>query len=272
MLRPRPRRGRISVRFVERIQNSFRVLGLSTLKQLPWVTVVAFTGNRARIGGDTDRRVVVAVLIRRDVPLATYKHPDLLPYITKERPKRLAAAFTLVRAWVQAGAPSKIERLDSFEHWANTVAAMIKWAGGGDVRELVRDDVGTESDGDEYTLLATIHDWLTAKERRDFTVKELTDDRRAVCHERAEDVVLGKEPVLHQELRAAVEVFAGFTDKGEARPTRTTRARGVNLGPLRTLRPMSISPPSEWRSTWRPRRPSRAHAYVDDRRSSARPG
>jgi hypothetical protein len=108
--------------------------------------------------------------------------------------------------------------------------------------------------------------------RRDFTVKELTDDRRAVCHERAEDVVLGKEPVLHQELRAAVEVFAGFTDKGEARPTRTTRARGVNLGPLRTLRPMSISPPSEWRSTWRPRRPSRAHAYVDDRRSSARPG
>jgi len=189
-------------------QNGFRVLGLTQLKSLPWGTIIVFTANRARVGGDTDRRVVVAVLVRPDVPRETFTHADLLQYIATARPRLLAAAFTLVRAWVQAKAPCNVKRLDTFEHWGQSVAAMIKWAGGGDVRALVRDEVGTETDGDEYVLLVGMHTWMTATGKRDFTVKELIDD------------LFGKQTVLgdaFEELRAVVGGIAGFDGKGEGR-------------------------------------------------------
>ncbi len=187
--------------------NSFRVLGLTQLKTLPWGATVIYTGNRARVGGDTDRRAAVSTLIRPDTSPGSYTHADLLGYIQSERPRLLAAAFTLIRAWVQAGSPAAgVRRLDSFEHWAATVAGMIKWAGGGDVRELVRDVVGTDTDEEEFVLLRGIHVWQTAGGRCDFTVNELVADVFA-------------SPLLtpaYGELRTTIEALAAV-GHGETR-------------------------------------------------------
>ena len=163
--------------------NSFRVLGQSTLKRLPWNATVAFTANRVRVGGDTDRRAAISQLIRPDVPRECYAHEDLLSYVREERPRLLSAAFTLIRAWIEAGKPREsVRRLDSFEHWGWTVASMIRWAGGGDVRELVRDVEGTDTDGKEFALLAGLHKWLTARCQIEVTAKALADDVLAPGH------------------------------------------------------------------------------------------
>jgi hypothetical protein len=85
---------------------------------------------------------------------------------------------------------------------------MVKWAGGGDVRALVREEVGTDKDGDEYALLVGLHDWLAANGKRDFTVKELVTD------------LFGKENLLSDafdELRSVVGEIAGFDGKGADR-------------------------------------------------------
>ncbi len=183
----------------------FRMLGLTQLKHLPWNTTVAFTANRARIGGDTDRRAVVSTLVRPDVPRDTYTH-DLPSFVGEQRGRLLAAAFTLVRAWILADKPkAAIRRLDSFEHWGQTVAAMIRWAGGGDVRELVRDVEGTDEDGQELSLLRGLHGWLQKRGVPDVTVSALV-----------KDVFAGQDETL-DELRGAIEGIAGFVGKGDGR-------------------------------------------------------
>ena len=188
-------------------RNSFRVLGRTELKSLPWMAVVAFTANRVRIGGDSDRRVVLSTLIRRDAPIA-HKHEELIAHIERERPRLLAAAFTLIRAWILAGSDrAEIRRLDSFERWAWTVASMIRWAGGGDVRELVRDTVGTDRDVDEATFLEELHRYLAVNSKPDVTVAQLMAD------------VFGPGRRRHDfgSLREAIEALTEFAVKDEGR-------------------------------------------------------
>jgi hypothetical protein len=204
--------------------NSFRVLGQSTLKRLPWMATVAFTANKARIGADTERRAATSQLIRPDVPREIYAHEDLLSYVRQERPRLLAAAFTLVRAWIQAGKPREsVRRLDSFEHWGWTVASMIRWAGGGDVRELVHDVAETDNDGSEYLLLAGLHEWLTVRSERSTTAKALVEDVCAPGHREQ-----------FGELREAIEGIA-LEGKGE-RQTLNVKRFGNRLKAMANLR------------------------------------
>jgi hypothetical protein len=204
--------------------NSFRVLGQSTLKRLPWNATVAFTANRARVGGDSDRRAAVSQLIRPDVPRECYAHEDLLSYVREERPRLLAAAFTLVRAWIEAGKPREsVRRLDSFEQWGWTVASMIRWAGGGDVRELVRDVEGTDTDGGEFALLSGLHEWLTARCQRSTTAKAVVDDVFAP----------GRQEQFG-ELREAIESLA-IEGKGE-RQTLNVKRLAKRLQGMANLR------------------------------------
>jgi len=183
--------------------NSFRVLGRSELKPLPWGGTVCFTANRARIGDDSDRRIVHSQLIRRAEEVV-YQHEHLLAYVLAERPRLLAAAFTLVRGWILAESPrAEIRRLDSFEAWGWTVPSMIRWAGGGDVRELVRDIAGTERDELEGSLLEELHRYLQRSGRSDVTVADLV----------TEVYRPGRDGDL-DALRDAMESVGGFA-KGE---------------------------------------------------------
>jgi hypothetical protein len=186
--------------------NGFRILGRSELKRLPWNAIVIFTANRARIGGDSDRRVVQATMIRREETIE-YRHPELITYIMAERGRLLAAAFTLIRAWIQAGSPrAGVQRLDSFERWAQTVASMIKWAGGPDVRTLVRDDVGTDRDELEGAFLEKLYVYLNIKGKKDVTVNDLVADVFAL-----------PAPPDFNVLRELMEQIGGFVGKGAER-------------------------------------------------------
>lgn len=146
-------------------KDSFRVLGLSQLKILDWRTIVAFTCKRAKMSGDADRRFVVCAMQRPDEKPAAYKIPDLETHILEHRPALLAAAYTLARAWIHAKRPSRVRRVDSFEPWSQTIAAMIRWAGGGDVTACIHDGHdGSDSDDDdvqnEETFLGCLHGFI----------------------------------------------------------------------------------------------------------------
>lgn len=203
-------------------RNGFRILGRSELKQLPWGGTVCFTANRARIGGDSDRRIVQATLIRRAETI-TYVHEDLIAYVHKERHRLLAAAFTLARAWIQGGAErADIRRLDSFERWAWTAASMIRWAGGGDVRELVRDTVGSDRDELEGQLLQELFRYLEVRCKRDVSAQELVADVFAPGRDEFE------------ALKEAIEGVGGFEGRGDNRKLDVTRF-GKRLGRMKDL-------------------------------------
>ncbi len=188
--------------------NGFRILGRSELKRLPWGATVCFTANRPRVGGDSDRRIVQSIMIRRDEPIE-YRHAELLSYIQADRTRLLVAALTLVRAWVVAGKPREnIRRLDSFEEWGWTVPAIIKWAGGPDVRELVRDLAGTDRDELEGRLLEDLYEYLRSTGKQDVTVKTL------VCEVFATVFTTDNE---FAELRESMEGVGGIQTKSGQR-------------------------------------------------------
>jgi len=157
-------------------ETSFRVLGKTETRSLPWTTTIVFTSNRARVDGDTDRRCLAAELTRREEEVSEFAHPDLLAYCREHRARLLGAAFTVIRGWVQAGKPVEgCRRLNSFEAWGRTVPPMIKWATGGavDVRELVLDAQGTDTDEIEFRLLEALYRYQDVYRLEATTVKAL---------------------------------------------------------------------------------------------------
>lgn len=210
-------------------QNSFRVLGQSTLKTLPWTSVVAFTANRAQVGGDSDRRIVVTTLMRPDESPSGYKIPELISHIKTHRSRLLSAAFTLVRAWIVAGKPNGVRRLDSFEDWARIVPAVVKWAGGVDVRELVPDSIGTDYDEAEGELFEHIHAWMKNSGRTSATAAEIVADMKKVeglkesilahgCSRKGDDMTVDTKKFGRklQRMRNTKQGSLRLVDKGKA--------------------------------------------------------
>ena len=195
----------------------FRVLGHTEQRTLPWSTVVVFTSNRARIEGDTDRRSVVAELTRRESPLDHFQHENIIEYAKQSRSRLLAAAFTLIRGWVQSGAPAEgVKRLASFETWSRTVPSMIKWATSGsiDVRSLVPDAAGTDTDEVEFKLLETMHNYLHAFNLTATTVKAMVGKLFAESVGGSSGMTPAQQEA-RSDLREAVDALDCTMGKGE---------------------------------------------------------
>ncbi|MCG7754948.1 hypothetical protein, partial [Flavihumibacter cheonanensis] len=86
---------------------SGRILGLSKTVSAPLTPTWFVTGNNISFVGDTCRRVLP---IRLDPRVERpeereFRHPDLLHFISQERPRLLVAALTVLRGFVLAGRP-----------------------------------------------------------------------------------------------------------------------------------------------------------------------
>jgi len=58
-----------------------------------------------------------------------FKHPELLAWADEHRGELVAAALTLVRAWVVAGMPAGTETMGSYEQWARVIGGVFAVAG-----------------------------------------------------------------------------------------------------------------------------------------------
>ncbi|MSR55701.1 MAG: hypothetical protein EXS09_20830 [Gemmataceae bacterium] len=110
-----------------------RLLGESTVIDLPNLTSWYATGNNVAVIGDTARRVCP---IRLETPLERPEerqdmaHADLRGWVRAERPQLLSDALTILRAYIIAGKPSmKLPQWGSFENWSDLIRGAIVWAG-----------------------------------------------------------------------------------------------------------------------------------------------
>jgi hypothetical protein len=112
-----------------------RVLGVSQTVELPLHLSWYATGNNVRLGGTLPRRVYWIRLASLDPQPwlrdpTTFRHPDLLGYVTTRRGELIAAGLTLARAWFADGCPvQRAPRLGGFQRWADTLHGILATAG-----------------------------------------------------------------------------------------------------------------------------------------------
>jgi hypothetical protein len=110
-----------------------RQLGSNLLTvTLPVRCAWTLTGNNINLGGDFPRRSVwIRLDSREERPenrdADAFRIPDIERYSFEERPKLLAAALTLIRAWLQAGRPLWSGKpVGGFTSWSRIMGGILE--------------------------------------------------------------------------------------------------------------------------------------------------
>ncbi len=199
----------------------FRVLGESTIKAVPWRTVIFGSGNNIVVGRDALRRVLLITIETphespESRPLEDFKHPErafgLVPWVQAHRAELVASALTLLRGYHVAGRP-KVKRTKqwaSYEAWTALVANAIVWAGGADPLECRPE--GDAENPEKRLLGVVLRDWPKLDtQARGLAIK--TALAALYPRERMRGEVL--PPDGFDDLREALETLAG-TPSGRA--------------------------------------------------------
>jgi hypothetical protein len=131
-------------------ESAFRILGQTGNPVLPWLTVLAVTGNNLVLGGDLGRRTMICyqcpdVEDPFTIPDAERVHPNIVQMALERREFYLAHALTILCAYCLAGRPDQGIELGTFQRWARLIGGALKWAGGGNIVDyLAGFDTATE--------------------------------------------------------------------------------------------------------------------------------
>lgn len=109
-----------------------RLLGFSKTATLPNHAVWLASGNNTRLSRELIRRTLWCRLdSKREAPWERtgFRHPNLIGWVRANRGRLIAAALTLVQAWVTAGRPPGRETLGMFEAWVEVVGGILQLAG-----------------------------------------------------------------------------------------------------------------------------------------------
>jgi hypothetical protein len=135
-----------------------RILGKTSAPRLPLLVTWFAAGNNVVLLGDTLRRVCH---IRLDSPEERqgFSHPDLLRWATQERPRLLAAAWTILTGDCAAGRPDQgLRPWGSFEGWSALVRGAVVWVGLPDPGET-RLEVTGKADREANALRGLLEGW-----------------------------------------------------------------------------------------------------------------
>jgi putative DNA primase/helicase len=116
---------------IERPRIQVRILGRSQLFDIDArATTVLATGNNLTLTGDVVRRSLRCLLDPQvERPEERKFSGSPVDVIMANRSKYIAAALTIVRAYILAGRPNVAARLASFEAWSDTVRSPLIWLG-----------------------------------------------------------------------------------------------------------------------------------------------
>lgn len=163
----------IEQRLTARRESSFRVLGASERRTLPWHALIMFSVNNASMNDDMANRVLVSRVESpredpRARPRSSFRHPGVsgleLPEALEARRDRLVrAALVVLRSYVaarEAGETTEIEgdTMGSFEAWSKIVPPAIRWAGGPDILRA-RPEGGSGSDEEAEAHASLLRGW-----------------------------------------------------------------------------------------------------------------
>lgn len=122
--------GEFLCQMVERPVVSVRPLGQSMPIKIESRATCFATGNNIRLVDDMTRRVILCSLdpdMERP-ELRTFKS-DPFDKVLENRGLYVAAALTVVRAYVVAGCPNQLSPLASFEDWSRLIRSALVWLG-----------------------------------------------------------------------------------------------------------------------------------------------
>jgi hypothetical protein len=140
-----------------------RLLGTNRTPRLPLTAVWYGTGNNVVIAADTARRTCY---MRLDSPEEnpenrdpeTYRFPRLEEHVRSHRGRYLAAALTILSAYILAGRPrAKLRGWGSFESWSDLVRQAVVWVGMPDPD--TRGTLAEDSDTDVRELRLLVAGW-----------------------------------------------------------------------------------------------------------------
>ncbi|MEX0655313.1 MAG: hypothetical protein WD151_14415 [Phycisphaeraceae bacterium] len=110
-----------------------RILGKSKMVDVPLLAVWYATGNNVQVAADTTRRIIhirLDVLEEHPEDRSDFRHPDLVGWLKQERGRLLAAALTILSAYIRSGKPKQdLTPMGSFEGWSRLVRETVVWLG-----------------------------------------------------------------------------------------------------------------------------------------------
>jgi hypothetical protein len=122
--------GELLCQVTERPVIRIRILGRSEMPLCECHTVVYATGNNITFRGDMIRRGLVCNLEALDErPELRKFQDDALDIVAADRGAYVAAALTIVRAYLTAGAPAICPPFGSYSAWSTMVRSPLVWLG-----------------------------------------------------------------------------------------------------------------------------------------------
>lgn len=205
---------------VERPLVSLRPLGGSQLVKIENRATFFATGNNLKLVSDMARRTIVCSLDSK------IERPELREFsgnpfseVISNRGKYIAAALTVVRAYVVAGCPGTLPPLASFEAWSRLVRSALVWLGRADpvaTQEAARaDDPGV---ADLKALMLTWTQAVGSEARSTKAIVAASTDRNM------------QGELIHEDLRDALMAVAADKRGTEVDPLRLGKYLGRNKG------------------------------------------
>lgn len=115
---------------VERPVVEVRILGKSQMVKIESRSTIFATGNNIKLVGDMVRRALLCMMdANRERPELRQFRDNPVARVLAERGKYIAAALTIVRAYIVAGRPDKAANIASFTEWSDTVRSALMWLG-----------------------------------------------------------------------------------------------------------------------------------------------
>jgi putative DNA primase/helicase len=142
----------------ERPTVRIRILGKSETPECEFRGIIIANGNNLTIVGDMTRRVILGNLDAKvERPEERKFNFDPVRRVMADRGRYIAAAITIVCAYLAAGRPDRCPTLASYAEWSDMVRSALVWAGCGDPVETMK--VIRETDPVLTTLRTVLECW-----------------------------------------------------------------------------------------------------------------
>ena len=162
-------------------QMTGRILGVSKTAAVNTRTLFLSSGNNVGPIQDMARRCITIHLDPGcEVPAArSFKRPDLVREVLRERGRYVSAALTIVRAWISAGRPkAECKSLASYGDWSDLCRQPLLWLGVADATDSLFEAM-TE-DPDRETLGRLLSAWQSVFANKPTMVRDAVGDSAAV--------------------------------------------------------------------------------------------
>ena len=229
---------------------SGRILGVSKTATVSTRALFMASGNNVGPVQDMTRRCITIHLDPGcEVPAArSFKRPELVRDVLRDRGRYVAAALTIVRAWVVADRPKAVcKSMAGYGDWADLCRQPLLWLGLADATESVFEAMAEDPDRESLGRLLTA--WQsafgkTAAMVRDAVRISALGDEHSELREVLHDIADGRGEINRRRLGWWIRRHAGRI-VGGLRFVRASGNRSAEAWQVESVSPVSSvsSPP-----------------------------